>query len=145
MFSSYVSVKKKSVGGSIDQSVRASTGLVGDHCAVAMSPKVICVAPEMLPLNTFSLSLTVLELLAELRSNSRQVITIRHLWRLKSCHCLDASCFGRSDVAFRTALSVVGLSCFPLKILVVASPFVLSIEFSSFLRRKIIGSNFLAV
>ena len=53
---------------------RASTGLVVNQCAVAMSPKGNSLSPDMLPPNTFSLSPTALEIGG---STGRETITIR--------------------------------------------------------------------
>ena len=70
MFSSYVSAKKvrrwvsKSVGGSVGYiHIRASAGLVVNHCAVSMVNRV---APDILPYKLFSLLSTVLELMHRL-------------------------------------------------------------------------------
>ena len=62
----------------------SSRGLVVNHCAVAVSPKVPSrVAWQVTHKHTFFLLATVLELWAEICSIDRQTITIRRLWHLK--------------------------------------------------------------
>ena len=58
---------------------RASTGLVVNHCALAVSPNVYSRGTWHVTRGKFSLSPTVLELGAEICSNDRQTITIRWL------------------------------------------------------------------